>query len=464
MRPVKIQEECGVFGISLSGRPSRDAAHCVYTALLALQHRGQESCGIAVSAGEKLLMHKADGLVPEVFIKKNLAPLEGGSSAIGHVRYSGESSGGSLDAQPILVRHASGSMALAYNGNLINSKQLRTETELRGGIFQSTTDAEVIAYLIVREHLRTNTTEDAILNAMQYMIGAYSIVVLSGKRLIAVRDPNGFRPLCMGELDGNIVFSSESCAIEALGGLLIRDVRPGEIISAENGRIRSFDCGIKARRALCVFEYIYFARPDSVIDGVPVDALRMEAGRELARHSDVKADIVIGVPDSGLASAMGFSRESGIPYDIGLIKNRYIGRSFIQPGEGGRDKAVRVKLNALTASVKGKRVILVDDSIVRGVTCAHIISILRDAGAREVHMKISSPPFLNQCYFGTYLPPGSALIASGRDNGEICRMIGADSLQYLTPEELSDITARFGCRHCDACFTGDYALPVSEAQ
>lgn len=455
----KLQEECGVFGISRQdGR--ENAAYDVYTALFALQHRGQQSAGIATCCKGNLMLHKDAGLVPEVFNEKQLAALKG-AAAIGHVRYSSKQ-GSSVDAQPIMVKHASGSVALAYNGKLVNSKQLRAETEQRGGIFQTTNDSEVISYLLVRERLRTNTTEDALINAMQYMVGAYSIVLLNDRKLIAARDPNGFRPLCMGEVDGSIMFASESCAFSALGGKLIRDVQPGEIIVAEHGKsgYQSFHCGIKARASLCVFEFIYFARPDSIIDGVSVNHIRMEAGRCLARRNTAQADVVIGVPDSGLAAAMGFAQEAGLPFSTGLVKNRYIGRTFIQPTQNQREESVRIKLNALSSTIKGKRVIMVDDSIVRGTTCAHIVSMLREAGATEVHMKSSAPPFLHPCYFGTDIPDRSKLIAHNRTIEEIRQIIGVDSLDFLPTEELSEIAKGLNLGHCDACFTGDYAVPV----
>jgi amidophosphoribosyltransferase len=457
----KLQEECGIFGMSCPPDEDRDPAMATYHALFALQHRGQESCGITVNRDGELAQHKSPGLVPDVFTPEILESLSGAQMAIGHVRYASDTSGRTAaNAQPIIVHHASGSMALCYNGKLVNSKALRQSCENRGGIFRTTNDAEVISYMIVREHLRTNTLEDAVVNAMPYMIGAFSLIVMDRTRLIAARDPNGFRPLCMGKVGGSIVFASESCAIQALGGEFIRDVRPGEVIVAEKGTIQSLDCGIRAKSALCLFELIYFARQDSVVDGMPVGRFRESAGRMLARRNTVQGDVVIGVPDSGLAAAMGFSKESGIPYGIGLMKNRYIQRTFIQSQQWERDKSVRIKLNALSATVKGKRVILIDDSIVRGTTCKRIVGLLRHAGAAEVHMKVTAPPFLNPCYFGTHIPSSDQLAAYERTTEEVREMIGADSLQYMELDDLKDMIQDLQVGVCDACFTGHYVLPV----
>ncbi len=457
----KLHEECGIFGMSCPPDEDRDPALAAYNALFALQHRGQESCGITVNRDGELVQHKNPGLVPDVFNPEVLNRLSGAQMAIGHVRYASDSSSRTVtNAQPITVHHASGSMALCYNGKLVNSKALRASCENRGGIFRTSNDAEVISYMIVREHLRTNTLEDALLNAMQYMIGAFSLIVMDHTRLIAARDPNGFRPLCMGKVGGSIVFASESCAIQALGGELIRDVRPGEVIVAEKGTVRSYDCEIRAKSSLCMFELIYFARQDSIIDGVPVGRFREEAGRMLARRNTVEGDVVIGVPDSGLAAAMGFSRESGIPYGIGLMKNRYIQRTFIQSQQWERDKSVRIKLNAVSATVKDKRVILIDDSIVRGTTSNRIVKLLRHAGAREVHMKVTAPPFLNPCYFGTHIPTGEQLAAYHHTPEEVCEMIGADTLQYMSIEDLKAIMDGLKLGVCDACFSGHYVLPI----
>lgn len=461
------QEACGVFGIALGegsekgGKADLDPAAAAYNALFALQHRGQESAGIAVRKEGCLTLHKSGGLVHEVFSSETLEALRGADAAIGHVRYAWEKRDASpVNAQPLMIRHASGSLALCYNGQLVNSAMLRLETESRGGIFQGTNDAEVISYLIVREHLRTNTTEDAILNAMHYMVGAYSLVVLDGKKLIAARDPNGFRPLSIGKVGGHWMFASESCAFTALGGQLVREVEPGEVVVVENGQLASLKCGIHARRCLCMFEFIYFARPDSVIDGLSVDLVRREAGRCLARRNSIEADIVVGVPDSGMTAAMGFAEESGIPFVSGLMKNRYIARAFIQPDEDARNKAVRLKLNPIVPVIRGQRVILVDDSIVRGTTSKRLVRLLREAGAKEVHLKISSPPFLYPCYFGTAIPDRTELAAYNRTEKEVGDFLGVDSIQYLPVDDFPKVVSGLKYGLCDACFTGNYAVPI----
>lgn len=466
----KLHEECGVFGIiKTSGgcgsdpNFSREPAFDTYNALYALQHRGQDSCGIAVlSADGHLRVHKAKGLVPEVFNKEELQKMAGASAAIGHVRHATDLTDTSTsNAQPILVHRARGSLALCYNGKLVNSRELKTEFENRGAIFQTTNDAEILTYLIVREHLRTYTLEDAVLNAMDYLVGAYSIVMMDYNCLIAVRDPNGFRPLCIGRVGDSYVFASESCAIQSLGGTFLRDVEPGEVVVVRNGQLKSFHSDIKhARGALCMFELLYFARQDSVIDGAPISHFRDEAGRTLARQSDTEADLVIGVPDSGIAAAMGYSRESGIPYAMGLMKNRYIQRTFIQSQNLQRQKSIRIKLNAMAAVVRGKRIVLVDDSIVRGGTMKRIVRLLREAGAKEVHVKITAPPFLYPCYYGTAIPAPSQLVATGRSVEEICQIIGADSLQYMSLSGLKTLSDKLHLHYCDACFTGRYVLPL----
>ncbi len=459
---AKFHEECGVFGIAVAEDEKFSAAGETYNALYALQHRGQQSCGIATSNGKKILFHRDSGLVPEVFNEKNLANLEG-DIAIGHVRYATKGWAHRVNAQPIVLDHIYGNFAVAYNGNIINAKDLRNHIERRGGIFHTANDAEIISYLVVRERMNCDTLEDAVKSAMQQLKGAYSIILMSQRKLIAARDPNGFRPLCMGRMGKTVVFASESCAFDAIGAEFIRDIKPGEIVVVEDGRIKTLDCGMKGKESLCVFEYVYFARPDSVIDGVSVDLSRIMAGKCLAQHNTTEADIVIGVPDSGLSAALGFAQESGIPYAVGLVKNRYIGRTFIQPSQDQRQRAVKIKLNALSAIVKGKRVIMVDDSIVRGTTCARLINLIRDAGATEVHMRISSPPFLHPCFFGTDVPDRSMLIAHNRTVEEVRQIIGADSLDYLRVEDIPKTVEGLNIGFCHACFTGDYAVEVPES-
>ena len=460
--PSKLHEECGVFGIAAAPDDGINAAGETYSALFALQHRGQEACGIATSKNGIITFHKDCGLVPEVFNGENLSTLEG-NLAIGHVRYSTTGNTQRVNSQPIVLSHINGNLAVAHNGNLVNAVQLRREIEKRGGIFHTTSDSEVVAHLIVRERLTADSIEHAVKNAMQYLSGAYSMVLLSKNKLIAVRDPNGFRPLCMGRIGKTIMFASETCALDAIGAEFVRDIEPGEIVVVEDGRVQSMKSGIPGRGALCIFEYIYFARPDSVVDGVSVDEARQAAGRCLARRNTAEADVVIGVPDSGLSAALGFAKESGIPYGVGLIKNRYIGRTFIQPSQGQRQRSVRIKLNALEASVSGKRVIMVDDSIVRGTTCARIVSLLREAGATEVHMRVSSPPFLHPCYFGTDVPDRKLLMAHERNLEEIREIIGVDSLDYLRIEDLPETVSGLKIGFCDGCFTGNYAVEVPDS-
>ena len=457
-----IQEECGVFGVYAP--ETTDVAPLAYYALYALQHRGQESAGIAVNDDGVFTAYRDVGLVNEVFPAERLRSLGTGTIAVGHVRYGTTGSDNKRNVQPILVNHYKGRMALAHNGNLTNSHALRQELESQGSIFQTTTDSEVIAYIIVQERLRAPSIEEAVSAAMDRIEGAYSLVISSPTKLIAVRDPHGFRPLCMGRLrDGGVVFASESCALDAIGARFERDILPGEIVVADKSGVKSDTrhCG-KAPKRLCVFEFIYFARPDSVIDGSSVHVARQRAGAFLALEHPVQADIVIGVPDSGLDAALGYSQESGIPYGIGFIKNKYIGRTFIQGSQKQRENSVRIKLNAISSTVKGKRVVLVDDSIVRGTTSARIIKLLRDAGATEVHFMVSAPPFKYPCYFGTDIPDQKLLVATGRTVDQINEIIGADTLGYLSTEHVVQLAKSANCGFCTACFTGEYAVKPDE--
>ncbi len=457
----KVREECGVFGIAAP--PGRDiaAAHEAYVALFALQHRGQEAAGIAVNNRGVIRCHKDVGLVSQVFTQDVLDSMPG-SMAVGHVRYSTTGKQSRENAQPIAITHVKGNLAVAHNGNLVNAGALRRRIELAGGIFRSSNDTEVLVYTIVGERLKCGSIEEAVKNAMGVIEGAYSLVVMSPRKLIAARDPHGFRPLCIGLLDGAYMFASETCALDALGAQFVRDVEPGEICVVEDGELRSMHCGVQCKSSACVFEYIYFARPDSVIDGASVELARQEAGKYLSIEHPVGADVVIGVPDSGIPAAIGYAKFSGIPYGVGLIKNRYIARTFIQPGQDKRERSVRLKLNALRTAVEGKRVIMVDDSIVRGTTCARLVKLLRDAGAAEVHMRISAPPFRHPCFFGTDIPERSQLLAHGRTVEEMRQIIGVDSLGFLSLEAARKIAV--GCRlgFCDACFSGEYPIPVPE--
>lgn len=455
---MSVREECGVFGVM--AREPADVAGITYYGLYALQHRGQESCGIVVNDDGVFCSHKDLGLVNEVFTEDVLSRLPEGSMAVGHVRYGTTGGTSRRNCQPIEVNHQKGRMALAHNGNLSNAAELRNELELSGAIFHTTSDTETIAYLVTRERLRKPSIEDALSAAMETFDGAYSLILMSPQKLICARDPYGFRPLCYGVTeDGMYVAASESCALAAVGARFVRDVEPGEIlVFGKNGVVsRREHCGRQKKR-LCVFEYIYFARPDSVIDGRPVHAARVCAGRILAQKHPVEADVVIGVPDSGLDAALGFSRESGIPYGIGLIKNKYIGRTFISPGQHARTDQVRIKLSVIEESVKGKRVVLIDDSIVRGTTSGRIVRLLREAGAKEIHMRISSPPFLNPCYYGTDIDSKEHLIACRYPVEKIAEIIGADTLGYVPVEALPELSGN--CNYCSACFDGNYPTAV----
>lgn len=458
--PDKLKEECGVFGMyDFAGG---DVSSAIYYGLLALQHRGQESCGIAVSDTKgpkgKVLSAKEMGLVNESFTPETLEKLKG-DIGVGHVRYSTAGSSTRENAQPLVLNYVKGTLGLAHNGNLINAPELRHELEYTGAIFQTTIDSEVIAYHIARERLNTDTVEAAVGRAMQKIKGAYSLVIMSPRKLIGARDPFGFRPLCIGKRDDAYVLASETCALDTIGAQYIRDVLPGEVvtISPEKG-IESDTrmCAGEKEHARCVFEYIYFARPDSYIDGVSVYNSRILAGKFLAMDSPVDADLVVGVPESGNCAALGYSLQSGIPYGQAFVKNSYVGRTFIKPKQKNRESSVQVKLNALKEAVSGKRVIMIDDSIVRGTTSDRIVRMLRDAGAKEVHMRVSSPPFLWPCYFGTDVPAREQLIAYSRSIEDISEVIGADSLAYLKEERLEEMVSGLGI--CKGCFTGTYPL------
>ena len=455
----KLHEECGVFGIF--NNDNHDVARAAYHGLYALQHRGQESAGIAVNDEGIILHHKDMGLVPEIFNEVVLNHLKG-RIAIGHVRYS--TTGASLreNAQPMVVKYKIGQLALAHNGNLVNAAELRAKMEESGAIFQTTSDTEVIANLISRYRISSDNIEDTIEKVMGTIKGSYAIVMVTPKRLVGIRDPQGIRPLCIGKLDNSYVLASESCALDAVGAELVRDVRPGEIVLIGEDGIQSIQTETKEPSRLCIFEFVYFARPDSVIDGASVLQSRIEAGKRLAVEHPVEADVVIGAPDGGLNAALGFSRQSGIPYGQGLLKNRYVGRTFIQPEQGQRESGVRIKFNAMKAEIAGKRVVMVDDSIVRGTTTRRIVQMLKDAGAKEVHMRVSSPPYKFPCYFGIDISSTKQLVASKYTVDEICTMIGADSLGYLSLEGLIGIASGAKCEFCTACFNSAYPMEVPE--
>ena len=456
-----LHEECGVFGI-YDKAGTEDVAVAVYSALYALQHRGQESCGMAVNEDGVITGHRDLGLVNEVFTPQVMETMRKPEArmATGHVRYATAGSRVRANAQPMIVRHGRGTMALCHNGNLTNAVQLRNALENDGAIFHGSSDTEVICYLLTRNRLKHKSIEQAVSATMEQLEGAYSLIIMSSTKLIAVRDPRGYRPLCIGTLPGGgYAFASESCALDAVGAALLRDVEPGEIVVADANGLRSIKdhCSRKPSQ-MCVFEYIYFARPDSTIEGCSVHEARMQAGRFLAQEHPVEADVVIGVPDSGLDAALGYAEASGIPYGIGFIKNKYIGRTFIQGNQKQRENSVRIKLNVIASTVRDKRVVLIDDSIVRGTTSARIIKLLRDAGAKEVHFRVSAPPFKYPCYFGTDIPDQKLLVATGRTVDQINEIIGADTLGYLSTEHVVQLAPGAGCGFCTACFTGQYAV------
>ena len=434
--------------------------------MFALQHRGQESCGIVVNDDGVFRSYKDTGLVNDVFTPEILDSFGKGRIAVGHVRYGTTGSNGRNNAQPIVVNHIKGNMALAHNGNLVNSGELRHELELQGSIFHTTSDTEVISYIITKERLTAPSIEEAVNRAMDKLKGAYSLVIMSPTKLIAVRDENGFRPLCYGKTpDGRYIVASESCALDSVGAEFIRDIRPGEIVVFGRDGVRSIDAHCnRVPCSLCVFEYIYFARPDSVIEGCSVHTARMRAGAFLALEHPVQADVVIGVPDSGIDAAIGYAKQSGIPYEPGFIKNKYIGRTFIAPGQQSREDKVRIKLNPIGDVVRGKRVVIIDDSIVRGTTSARIIKLLRDAGAKEIHMRVSAPPFLNPCYYGTDIDSRENLIACKYTIPEIAKRIGVDSLGYLSVESVRQLAKGVnGTGYCTACFSGEYPTEIPDA-
>lgn len=455
-----LKEECGVFGMyDFSGG---NVANSIYYGLFALQHRGQESCGIAVSDTKgpkgKVLAHKDMGLMNEAFTPDILEKLKG-DIGVGHVRYSTAGSSTRENAQPLVLNYVKGTLALAHNGNLINAPELREELSYTGAIFQTTIDSEVIAYHIARERLNCSSVEEAVGRAMKKIKGAYSLIVMSPRKLIGARDPYGFRPLCIGKRDQAYVLASETCALDTIGAEFVRDVEPGEIVTISPGKGIESDkslCLPKEEHARCIFEYIYFARPDSIIDGTSVYHSRIMAGKYLAMDSPVEADVVTGVPESGNCAAMGYAMQSGIPYNTAFVKNAYVGRTFIKPKQKNRESSVQIKLNPISEVVKGKRVIMIDDSIVRGTTSDRIVRMLRDAGAKEVHVRISSPPFLWPCYFGTDVPAREQLIAYNRSIEEIRQIIGADSLGYLSLERLPQLVGGVGI--CQGCFTGTYPM------
>ena len=455
-----LHEECGVFGVY--SPIESDVSRTAYYGLYALQHRGQESCGVVVCQDGLFYSHKDLGLVGDVFTEDVLSSLPQGNMAIGHVRYGTTGGTNRANCQPIEVNHLKGRLAIAHNGNLSNAFELRSELEMGGAIFHTTSDTEIIAYTVIQERILCDSIEEAISKAVRKLDGAYSLILMSATKLIAARDKYGMRPLCFGKApDGAYIAASESCALAAVGAEFIRDVEPGEIVVFDETGVHSMrsDCS-HFRRSFCAFEYIYFARPDSCIEGISVHASRKKAGELLAKRHPVQADVVIGVPDSGLDAALGYSARSGVPYGIGFIKNKYIGRTFISPGQDDRHNLVKIKLSPIKDTVCGKRVIMIDDSIVRGTTSAQIVKLLREAGAREIHVRISSPQFLNPCYYGTDIDSKENLISCKHPPEEVARIIGADSLGFLSPDDLDLICPGVGL--CKACFTGEDPTEVPE--
>ncbi|MBQ2696383.1 MAG: amidophosphoribosyltransferase [Clostridia bacterium] len=454
----KVHEECGVFGFY--DNDGFDVARLTYYGLYGLQHRGQQSAGIAVNDDNTFHCHKDLGLVPDIFNDRILNNLTG-TISVGHVRYSTKGGNNRENAQPLVYQYVKGTLALAYNGNLINASELREEFMKNGAIFHTSIDPEVMMYKIAQERIKTHAIERAVLNMMDFVHGAYSLVLMSPRKLIGARDPYGLHPLSIGKLENSYVLSSETCVFDNIGAEFIRDVEPGEVVWVDKDGLHSIKHEKALERArICVFEYVYNARPDSVIQGASVYEVRKAMGHQLAKEHPVDADLVFGVPDSGLCAAIGYAEESGLPYGKGFIKNKYVGRTFILPTQAQREAAVNIKLNVLKSSVAGKRVVMIDDSIVRGTTCANIIRALKEAGAKEVHMRVSSPPYLWPCYFGTDIPSRDCLMAVKYSIEEIRQKIGADSLGYLSVEGLKEATKALNCDYCQACFTGKYPMEV----
>lgn len=466
---AKLQEACGVFGVFDTTGQSLDAARSAYFGLFALQHRGQQSAGIAVNYNGTIFSHRAEGLVVEVFDEMTLNVLKG-SFAIGHVRYPTQGGEGLSCAQPMLIKSRSGQVALAHNGTITNATEIRAAMEEKGAIFQTTSDSEVMLAMIGRNRILTERIEDAIFLMMSELKGSYALTIMNNEKLIGVRDPWGIRPLCLGQVGDKYILASESCAIDAVGGVFIRDVDPGEVISISRDGIKSEFISEQQRvhtrsdGTLCLFEFVYFARPDSVIDGCNVYDSRLEAGHELARQHPVEADIVIGAPDSGLMAALGYAEESGIPYKQGILKNRYVGRTFIQPTQLQREFAVALKFSALRSTVKGKRLIMVDDSIVRGTTTRHVVNMLREAGATEVHLRVASPPVCYPCFYGVDTPMQAELSAANMTKAEVAEMIGADSVEFISLDGLMNSLPGATMGHCQSCFTGDYRAGIPSSQ
>src|SRR5215210_1356619 len=453
----KPKEACGVFGLYSREIASELAQH-TYFGLYAMQHRGQESAGIAISDGERTVAMRDMGLVSQVFDERKLASLEGGHIALGHVRYSTTGSASWENAQPEFHGRGEVNVAVAHNGNLVNVAVLRRELEEEGFKFESTSDTAAIAACAVGELEQGHSVAEAVLRTMRRLEGAYSVAMIFRDKLVAFRDPHGFRPLCIGEIEGGYVVSSETCGLDIIGAKFLREIEPGEVVVIDDDGLKSYRTE-EARRALCVFEYVYFARPDSCFDGREVAHSRQRMGEILAEEAPAEADVVIPVPDSGIMAAVGYSQRSGIPYAEGLIKNRYVGRTFIQPTDSIRQLGLRLKLNPLPSIISGKRVVVIDDSIVRGNTARKLVKLLLDAGAREVHFRVSSPPVTGPCYYGIDMDSTKNLVGANFTVEEIRAQIGATTLAYLSVDGMTKATEQKGSRLCRACFDGDYPIP-----
>ncbi|MDR0601463.1 MAG: amidophosphoribosyltransferase [Treponema sp.] len=463
---MKLHEECGVFGIFFND-PAKNAALLVYYGLFSLQHRGQESAGIAAVHEGSIEVRKGMGLVGDIFTPESLSQIRG-SAAVGHVRYSTSGSSAIENAQPFVSRFKLGSIAVAHNGTLTNADVVRELLEDSGVGFTSSSDSEVIVNLIAKNYRKG--LERALTDTIKFIKGSYALAVLSGDVLVGARDPNGIRPLCLGQLDGGWILSSESCAIDAVGGVFVRDIEPGEVVIINREQVFSFSFSEKTRRSVCAFEYVYFARPDSVIDGIDVYEARIRAGEILGREEavlgnapgKVRADLVIGVPDSGIPAAIGYGRATGTPYGLGIVKSKYVGRTFIAPGQALREKAVSVKHNVIHSEVRGKRIVIIDDSIVRGTTSRRLVSILKGAGAEEVHIRVCSPPVRFPCFFGIDTPHRKDLISNVNSVSELCKSLDADSLAFISAEGLLESLdpKRAENGYCLGCFSGEYPIPV----
>ena len=451
----KLHEECGVVGVY--GHP--EAANLVYLGLYALQHRGQESAGIVASTHSKMHLELGMGLVADIFDPGRLLKLPG-PLAIGHNRYSTAGKSELVNAQPCMINYAAGSLALAHNGNLVNAKTIRKELGSKGAIFQSTNDSEVIVHLMAQA--KSENFVDRAAEALRQVSGAYSLVLMTENELLAARDPHGFRPLCLGKLDGAYIIASETCVMDLIEAEFIREVEPGELILINENGLQSFFPFKKVESKYCVFEHIYFARPDSFLFGEHVYAARKEMGRAMAQESPADADLIVPVPDSGVVSAMGFAEESGIPFEMGLIRNHYVGRTFIEPQSQIRNFGVKLKLNAVKNLISGKRLAIIDDSIVRGTTCRKIVKMLLEAGAKEVHLRISAPPILHSCYYGIDTPHKEELIAHTHSLEETRKYLGADSLQYLSIKKMLEVLQNGKNKFCSACFDGNYPVPITD--